>query len=181
MSSTTERSPTRKLAYFTLRDVRRTLAKAAPRAGQEGAIYAGLERLAEAKLGREWRRDDGAMVRIDRCLIDANWGVSTDVVYQFCRQSAFAGVLLPSHGRYVGASSIPFSDYKRKRGERVGHNWRIPNVAGKRAVRHVLYRHQLLEVIHPARLGVPIGDPGCLSLFGRKADVASPARRAPDR
>ena len=77
----------------------------------------------------EWRRDDGAMVRVDRCLIDANWGVSTDVVYQFCRQSPFAGVLLPSHGRYVGASSIPFSEYKRKRGDRVGHNWRIPNVA----------------------------------------------------
>jgi len=32
-------------------------------------------------------RDDGAMMRIGRCLIDANWGQSTDVVYQFCRQS----------------------------------------------------------------------------------------------
>src|SRR5690606_7911661 len=73
--------------YFTLRDVRRTLAQASPRAGLEGSIYAGLERLTEATLGREWRRDDGAMVRIDRCLIDANWGSSTDVVYQFCRQS----------------------------------------------------------------------------------------------
>jgi hypothetical protein len=51
--------PDQKAAYFTLRDIRRTLAAAAPRAGIEGAIYAGLERLAEAKLGREWQRDDG--------------------------------------------------------------------------------------------------------------------------
>ncbi len=156
--------------YFTLRDIRRTLAQAAPRAGQEGAIYAGLERLAEVKLGREWRRDDGAMVRVDRCLIDANWGVSTDVVYQFCRQSPFAGVLLPSHGRYVGASSIPFSEYKRKRGDRIGHNWRIPNVAGKRAVRHVLFDTNFWKSFVHARLGVPVGDPGCLSLFGHKPE-----------
>jgi len=31
---------------------------------------------------------DGALVRIDRCLIDANWGQSSDVVYQFCRRFA---------------------------------------------------------------------------------------------
>ena len=110
------------------------------------------------------------MVRIDRCLIDANWGVSTDVVYQFCRQSAHAGVVLPSHGRYVGASSIPFSEYKRKRGDRVGHNWRIPNVTGKRAVRHVLFDTNYWKSFVQARLAVPIGDPGCLSLHGRKPE-----------
>ncbi|HMQ16652.1 MAG TPA: phage terminase large subunit family protein, partial [Phycisphaerae bacterium] len=102
--------PDQKEAYFTLRDLRQTLALATPRAGIEGAIYAGLERLTARLLDREWRRDDGAMVRIDRCLVDANWGSSSDVVYQFCRQSKHASILLPSHGRYVGASSIPFSD-----------------------------------------------------------------------
>ena len=40
---------------------------------------------------------------------------------EFCRQSSHAAVLMPSHGRFVGASSIPFSEYKRKRGDRVGH------------------------------------------------------------
>lgn len=162
--------PDQKVAYFTLRDARRTLAAASPRAGLEGAIYAGLERLTESKLVQEWRRDDGAMVRIDRCLVDANWGASTDVVYQFCRQSKYANVLLPSHGRYVGASSIPFSEYKRKRGDRVGLNWRIPNVAGRRAVRHVLFDTNYWKSFIHARLAVPMGDPGCVSLFGRKPD-----------
>jgi phage terminase large subunit GpA-like protein len=153
--------------YFTLRETRRTLERAAPRAGMEGAIYAGLESLTESVLGREWRRDDGAMMRVERCLIDANWGQSTDVVYQFCRQNRFAPVLLPSHGKYVGASSIPFSEYTRKRGDRVGHNWRIPNVHGKRAVRHVVYDTNYWKSFIHARLAVPMGDPGCLSLFGR--------------
>ncbi len=159
--------PDQKEAYFTLRDIRRTLAAAAPHAGLEGAVYAGLERLVEAKLGREWKRDDGAMVRIDRCLIDANWGQSSDVVYQFCRQSRYANVVMPSHGRYVGASSIPFSEYKRKRGDRVGLNWRIPVITGKRAVRHVVFDTNYWKSFVHARLAVPMGDPGCLSLFGR--------------
>ena len=163
--------PDQKAEYFTLRDVRRTLAMAAPRAGIEGAIYAGLERLTERTLGREWPRDDGAKVRIDRCLIDANWGQSSDVVYQFCRQSRFAGVLLPSHGRYVGASSIPFSDYKRKRGDRVGLNWRIPVVTGRRTVRHVVFDTNYWKSFVHARLAVPMGDPGGLSLFGRKPET----------
>jgi hypothetical protein len=157
-------------SYFTLRDLKRTLGAASPRAGVEGAIYSGLERLIEATVAREWRRDDGAMVRIDRCLIDANWGSSTDVVYQFCRQSPHAGVLTPSHGRYVGASSLPFSDYKRKRGERVGLNWRVPVVTGKRAVRHVLFDTNFWKSFVHARLAVPMGDPGGLSLFGHKPE-----------
>ncbi|MDX2199590.1 MAG: terminase gpA endonuclease subunit [Phycisphaerae bacterium] len=173
--------PDQKEAYFTLRDLRHTLAMAAPRAGIEGAIYAGLERLVTRLLEREWRRDDGAMVRVDRCLVDANWGSSSDVVYQFCRQSQHAGVLLPSHGRYVGASSMPFSDYKRRRGDRVGLNWRVPTVNGKRAVRHVTFDTNYWKSFVHARLAVAIGDPGCLSLFGRKPDLHRAARRAFDQ
>jgi hypothetical protein len=162
--------PDQKAAYFTLRDIRRTLATASPRAGLEGSIYAGLERLTDATLGHEWRRDDGAMVRIDRCLVDANWGSSTDVVYQFCRQSKYASVLMPSHGRYVGASSVPFSEYKRKRGDRVGLNWRIPTVTGKRSVRHAVFDTNYWKSFVQARLAVPMGDPGCLSLFGQRSE-----------
>lgn len=162
--------PDQKTGYFTLRDVRRTLADAAPHAGLEGAVYSGLERLIAGTVGRDWRRDDGAMVRIERCLIDANWGSSTDVVYQFCRQSGHSAVLIPSHGRYVGASSIPFSEYKRKRGDRVGLNWRIPTVTGRRAIRHVLFDTNYWKSFIHARLAVPMGDPGCLSLFGRKPE-----------
>jgi hypothetical protein len=80
--------PDQQRPYFTLRDDRRTLAMAAGTSGLEGSIYAGLERLTDSLIGREWQREDGAMIRIQRCLIDANWGSSTDVVYQFCRQSA---------------------------------------------------------------------------------------------
>lgn len=160
--------PDQKSPYFTLRDARRSLKMATPNAGQEGAIYAGLDRVCEHLLDREWVRRDGAAMRIDRALVDANWGESTDVVYKFCRQSKWSGVLLPSHGRGVGPSAVPFSDYTRKRGERVGLNWRMPLTAGKRAVRHVIYDTNFWKSFVHARLAVAMGDPGCLSLFGDK-------------
>ena len=163
--------PDQKRQYFTLRDAQKTLQLVAKGAGLEGAIYAGLEALTGDYLNREWRRDDGAHLKIERCLIDANWGTSTDVVYQFCRQSAHAAVLLPSHGRFVGATSMPFAEYKRKCGDRVGFNWRIPNVQGRRAIRHVLFDSNFWKSFIHARLAVPMGDRGCLSLFGRDAEA----------
>jgi len=161
--------PKQRRAYFTLREVRSTLARKTPGAGLEGQIYAGLEKLTTERLSCAYRREDGAEMRVDRCLVDANWGQSTDVVYQFCRQSQYAGVLLPSHGKYVGASSIPFSEYKRKRGDRVGLHWRIPNTVGRRQVRHALIDTNYWKSFVHARLAVAMGDLGCLSLFGRDA------------
>jgi hypothetical protein len=77
---------------------------------------------------------------------------------------------MPSHGRFVGASSQPFSEYKRRPGDRVGHNWRIPNVQGKRAVRHVVFDANYWKSFVYSRLAVPMGDRGCLSLFGDNPD-----------
>jgi hypothetical protein len=159
--------PEQKRQYFTLRDARNTLARVAPNAGLEGQVYAGLEALTSVHLPRMYRREDGGEMKIDRCLIDANWGQSTDVVYQFCRQSPFAGIVLPSHGKYVGASSIPFAEYKRKRGDRIGHHWRIPCITGKRQTRHVLIDTNYWKTFTLARLAVAMGDLGCLSLYGR--------------
>jgi hypothetical protein len=157
--------PDQRREYFTLRDARRTLMAVHKGTGQEGAIYAGLEALTNDSLARTFRRDDGAEMKIERCLIDANWGNSTDVVYQFCRQSSHSGIVMPSHGRYVGASSIPFSDYKPKRGDRIGLHWRVPGLQGKRVVRYALIDTNYWKSFIHARLTVPMGDPGCLSLF----------------
>ena len=72
--------------------------------------------------------------------------------------------------RRPSASPRPPPEYKRKRGDRIGHNWRIPNVAGKRAIRHVLYDTNYWKSFVHSRLAVAMGDKGCLSLFGRKTD-----------
>src|SRR5699024_1836497 len=59
--------------YFTLKDVKPTLQDDST-GGLEAAIYNGLEKCSENLLGKEYRRVDETMLRIERCLIDANWG-----------------------------------------------------------------------------------------------------------
>jgi len=167
--------PEQTRSYFTLRDIRKSLASILPRAGLEAQIYAGLERLVGRTLGREWPAETGGVMRVERCLVDANWGDSTDVVYQFCRQSVFAPILRPSHGIGVTASVKPLNDYQRKPGDRVGHNWRIPGQgklqAKRRGVRYVIYDTNYWKSFVHARLAVAMGDPCGISLFGRDPEV----------
>ena len=152
---------------YSLADANPSIQTLFPKAGFEGSLYAALSALTDECLGREWEREDGAVLKIERALVDANWGQSTDVVYQFCRQSSHAGVILPSHGRYVGASSKPMTEYRKQQGDRLGFNWMIPNVAGKRAIRHVIYDTNYWKSFIHARLAVPVGDKGALTLYGR--------------
>ena len=71
--------PDQRRSYFTLRDARLTLATSAEGTGLEGSIYSGLSSLTSELLDREWIRDHGAAMKISRCLINANWGHSTEL------------------------------------------------------------------------------------------------------
>ena len=130
-----------------------------------------MKELTEKYLGKEYTRDDGAAMRIEKCLIDANWGQSTEVVYQFCRESAYANIIVPSHGKYIGASSKPMGEYKRLAGDRVGHNWRMPNIRGKRVVRHVVYDTNYWKSFAASRLLTSQGDKGSLTLWGGSSET----------
>ena len=95
---------------FSLADANPTIQSTFPKAGFEGGLYAALTKLIDEYLGREWEREDGAVLKIERALVDANWGQSTDIVYQFCRRRyLFSGsVVSGSSGSFV------FSRYSRK-------------------------------------------------------------------
>lgn len=157
--------PDQKRNYFSRADARPTLADAYPKSGPEARIAKGLEDLVGALYGRTWTREDGAELKIDRLLIDANWGDSTDVVYQFCRRSPLPG-LWPWHGRAETASSRPWSEYKKKPGETIGHHWRIPNVSRTRAARFVVADVNFWKTFLFGRLVVEPHDPGALTFFG---------------
>jgi hypothetical protein len=161
--------PEQSRRVFTLRTARPTLAAIHGEA-LEAAIYSGLGRVVEQIAGRSWRRADGGELRVERILIDANWGQSTDTVYLFARQSAFGSVVMPSHGRYVGASTRPLSERVRKPGERRGPEWFIPVPTGGRTVRHVTYDTNFWKSFTAARLAVPVGGRGSLTLYGDRAD-----------
>lgn len=160
--------PDQKRSYFTLRDAKIRFSDVVKGAGLEGQIRAALESLTSSLLSRKWVREDGAEFSIERCLIDS--GFQGDTVHEFCRQSAFSAVIMPSKGFGVGARDVPMRERAKKPGDRVGLNWRIPNVEGRRSLRHALYDTNFWKSFVSARLATAIGDRGSLSLFGAKPE-----------
>lgn len=159
--------PDQASAYFTLREVRRTLEKASPGSGLQGAMRAGLERLLHRLCSQPWQIEGGGTMAIGRAMIDANYAASTEVVYQVCRMSPYAGILIPSHGKGVTAAERPMSQWHRKPGDRTGLNWRVPASVGNREVRHCIYDTNWWKSCVYARLRTPLGDRGAMYLNGK--------------
>lgn len=157
--------PDQKRRYFTLRDVKnRTLAAAAPGTEFEGALWAGLEQTAHQILGRDWERDDGSVIQVDRMMVDANWGESTETVKSWCRSTEYRSRVIPSHGKYIGASSKPLSEWRADKGDLKGQEWMIPGRA-RGAVRHCLFDTNWWKTFLQNRLMTKLGDAGCISLY----------------
>jgi hypothetical protein len=158
--------PDQKRVYFTNHDVHPTIQEVGPGGGLEAAIFAALGALTATLLGREWNVDGGGAMRIGKCMIDANWGASTSTVYSFARQSDFAGLLLPSHGRGIVATENPMATWPKRDGELAGLNWRVRRTTENRTpIRHAIYDTNFWKSFVHGRLCVPMGDKGALSLF----------------
>lgn len=156
--------------YFTLAALSsggRTLQKLYPTGGLESQWIAGLSALTDELLGREYRSPGGSVLRVTKLGIDANYGKSTATVKSFCRSSRWSNVLVPYHGKFVGASSTPFDQYQRRPGEIVGPGWRYIKPADGSGVRHCNADTNAWKSSVLARLKTPIGDGGSITLYGR--------------
>lgn len=143
-------------SYYTLRDAKKTLGRAHGD-NVEAAIHAGLEQLAAMLLDREFAREsDDAVLRCDQLFVDANWAQTQGVVRDFARRSKWGPRILPTHGRFVGASGQTLSDKAPDKGERVGPNWRTSTI-GKQ--RHVLFDTNAWKTFLASRIKLPIADP----------------------
>ena len=150
---------------FTLRDAPRTLGRAYPGRGADGAILAGLEDLVARLLSREWPKAGAAgVVRLDRLLVDA--GYKPDLVAAVKHKQG-GSVMVLSKGVGITAARRPISAYRRKPGERYGHEWYIPTVRGTREFPHLLFDANWWKTFVTRALAIPPGDPGALRLFGR--------------
>lgn len=154
--------PDQRRPLFTLREASRTLQHVARGAGPEGAIYAGLQSLAGDLLAREWRREDGTLLNINRCIIDS--GDWTETVHTVCRRPEFGGRLLASKGIGVKADRKPMTEYERKPGETHGLNAVIgPAGNGRRLLK---IDTNWWKSFVASRLRTPLGDAGSLSIWG---------------
>ena len=151
---------------FTLKTVRRTIKDSTGEATLDSMLYKALGKLVGDLAGARYVGDDGSQHAISRLLIDANWGESTDCVYQFCRQSPHSSLVTPSHGRGITASNVPLNDTKRKKGEKMGHYWRVPPAKGARGhIRHVMYDTNYWKSFIANGLSCAIGGHGAIMLY----------------
>jgi len=155
-------------AYFALRDAKKTLAKKHG-SNVEAAIHAGLEAVCGDLLGREFAREtDDGVLRVQQLFVDANWAQTQGVVRDFARRSTWGPRVLPTHGRFVGASGQTISDKAPDRGERIGANWRTSTIQKQR---HVLYDTNAWKTFIAARLKLPVGDPQGLTIHAGEHDM----------
>lgn len=159
--------PDQQRRHFTLSDVQTTIQSKFKGAALEGCIFQALEAYASELLDRKFIREDGLEMRIEKLLVDVNWGPATEIAYQWCRQFSRNALVMPSHGKYFGAAGTPFAQYKRKEGEILGLHWWIPNLTRKRAIQHVNVDVNWWKSFIAQRLLTTVGDRGALTFCGK--------------
>ncbi len=158
--------------YYTMRTAQKTLGRIAQGAGRDGAIYAGLQKLCDELLGRTFKRDDGALLKVEMAMVDSGW--ETETVYKFVREYG-SQLLLPSKGVPVTAKTRPWEEAAKKPGQRNGDNWRIVALPGKARGRLTLINTNHWKTFLQRRLATAQGDSGCISLYGRRRADGQPA------
>lgn len=157
--------PDQRRGYFTMRAAQRTLRRAYPGTGVEGAIAAGLEDLLREQMSREMRRVDGATMSVGLGLVDS--GYLPSIVYQVIRRLGMVASVLPSKGVSVRAADKPFAEYKLFPGDRPGFYWRVPSPKIRRDLRVVNIDTNFWKSFAHARFATALGDPGAVSIFGK--------------
>ncbi|MFI4860248.1 MAG: terminase gpA endonuclease subunit [Phycisphaerales bacterium JB063] len=168
--------PDQKRRFFTLRGATRTMLDQRVGAlvpGVEGAVQAGIEALTADYLSRSWIRTNAGAMHIERCLIDS--GYLPGVVANVCHKTP-GTVAMPSKGVGIRAGNKPMSTYRRKPGERHGHNWYVPNVSRTSEFPHVQYDTNYWKSFIHARFAEAPGDRGSLTLFGTPGKAESEHR-----
>jgi len=157
--------PAQRGGRYELHKVRQTLRLRYKGTDKEGAIRAGLDELTGDLCGRQWQREDGAILRLDLCMMDA--GYVPDVVFEVVKHSPWAANLYASRGVFIGPGARPMTEYSRKRGDRIGWQWYVPAPQRGRGVRHLRFDANYWKSFIHARFMVAPGDRGTLTVWGR--------------
>jgi hypothetical protein len=158
--------------YFSKRDIHKTLQEQFQAGGLNEAIYAGLEKLTGELLEREHRRQDGAIMKVDRMGIDARWGFSTRVVRRFCRESQYSGRIHPTLGQYIGKDSKPWHRWTHGSSDRIGIHCRLQAPPrNERGVRELLVDTNFWKSFAAERLISNRGADKAIILFNAKPHI----------
>ena len=150
--------------YFTLAQVEQqgtTIEKATGEKRPEAALRIALSTLCESLFQRDIKSPSGEILKLERCLVDD--GYMSRHVQAFCRSSELA--VMPAKGIGVTKAQVPWSQTRRKPGERRGPGWKMPPVFRTDEIRHVVIDTNYWSTFLAHRWNTPIGAPGAWSLY----------------
>lgn len=153
--------PDQRKSYYTYRDCNPTIQVATKINSLEGSIFAAL-----CLLGKQIYERRYGTLSPGLNLIDGSWGLSTETVYKY--SAMHAPLVMTSHGRGIQAGDNPMAVWAKQQGERRGLNWIVPPLKAGRESRHVTYDSNFWKSFVAARLSMPMGERGALTLFGDK-------------
>jgi hypothetical protein len=156
--------PRQNRKYYAASDLKPGIAEMYPGRSETEALYAGLSDLLGSILGRTYQREKGGGMKVDRCLIDCGWNAQT--VYRFCRESAYASVLLPSKGIGRTTTARGVGEWKPRPGERTGYHWRI-TISETGRGRMVQFDPDAWKTFLFERMSTPGGGRGRVTLYGQ--------------
>lgn len=133
-----------------------------------GRIYNGLQEVTSRLLAREWIREDGTVLPMNKMMIDR--GYETDAVDFFIKTSPFKGSLLGSMGFGVAAKDLPFASRQKQEHDQRGDNWIIRPIANDKNQRIGRMLYCMIDTNFwksQMRNGFLLGpgNKGCLSLY----------------
>lgn len=134
---------------------------------EEGQIHAAIRDLLEHLGGLSWPDDNNTEHQVSRILVDE--GYQAEVVHAAIKSSPLSRLTLPAKGMGIKASSLPMSEFARRKGEpSPRHNhWRIRLSRGsKRSLRTMLWDTNYWQAFVHNRLLVEMGASGCLAWWG---------------
>lgn len=162
--------PKQNRSYFTLKDAKQSLCDTEEQGGFTAKLNTALVKSIPEIMDKEYFDSNGVGMKIDRMLIDANWQLSKDTIYEYIRRSDYRNRLRPSHGRYYGASRAPMSEAKEKDGEKKGLNWVITKPANNLSIRYVAFDTNYWKSWLEERMQSGLGGKASLTLFGDNPD-----------
>ena len=146
------------------RNLRVTASSIYPGESLEVVLRGQMEGLTTYLLDREWTTEQGMPRKVDRMLVDANWGQSRDAIYQWISRSQWSHLLFPSHGKFVGASSEPLNAGQKPSPTKfIGTHWRM-TISNEVKVRYFLYDVNFWKTYSHERLSTGLFQEGSVSL-----------------
>lgn len=151
---------------FTLASVQRTLQDEFKGLGPNGSVQAGLEKLVETYVAKDFQRGNGLM-KIDKVLVDMGWEPAQGIIAAV--KHKIGSVMMMSKGMALGAAKNPMTTWKKRPGEVHGNHWYVPNVSRSREFPHILFDANYWKTFVQSGLLTPAGENGSITIFGEQS------------